>query len=73
MSDLELPLLFVTGALDKLANAAAIREHGYGQVASVDATLLHLRGYGHVDLAVGVYARDDVWTPVEAWISDRSH
>ena len=70
--DLELPVLFLSAQFDKLAHRQGIRQYGYEAVSSPDASLLDIQGYGHVDLATGIHVFEDVWTPIEDWISTRS-
>ena len=72
MSRIEIPILMVSGGMDKVANDGTIRRHAYVAVSSEDRTLLNLPRMGHGDIVVGYDAFAETWTPVESWISARS-
>ena len=71
MAEISLPVLFVSGQFDKLANDNVIRRHGYDAVSSEDRTLHRVLGHGHGDIVLGIDAFDLTWEPVEEWIAAR--
>ncbi len=72
MGEISLPVLFVSGQFDKLANDNVIRRHGYDAVASEDRTLHRVLGHGHGDIVLGIDAFEVTWEPVEEWIAARA-
>ncbi len=71
MATISLPVLFVSGEYDKLANDRIIRKYGYNTVRSEDRTLRRVLGHGHGDIVLGVDAFEQTWEPVESWIAAR--
>ncbi len=71
MDLIALPVLFLSGQCDKLANDHAIKVYGFDAVASEDRTLHRVMGHGHGDIVLGTDAFDVTWGPVEEWI--RTH
>jgi pimeloyl-ACP methyl ester carboxylesterase len=73
------PLLVIAGGLDKMApktDMLYVKDH----VGSTDVTYLefskdagYLADYGHLDLTLGVHAREEVYPKIHEWLVKRSH
>jgi hypothetical protein len=72
------PLLVIAGGLDKMApktDMVYVKDH----VASTDVTYLefskdagYFADYGHLDLNLGVHAREEVYPKIYEWLVKRS-
>ncbi len=72
------PLLAIAGGLDKMApktDMQYVKEH----VGSTDVTYLEFSrdegyrdDYGHLDLNLGIHARDEVYPKIYDWLVERS-
>lgn len=74
MRRIEVPVLFVAGSIDALAPPAVLAA-GFRAVASEDKAMTvfgrangHRADYGHVDLAIGEAAPDEVFPRVARWL-----
>ena len=74
MERIEVPMLFLAGALDQLAPPAVLLD-GYERVSSPDKKLEVLgvangysQDYGHVDLCIGKSAPDEVYPLIGNWL-----
>jgi len=74
MERIEVPMLFLAGALDQLAPPAVLLD-GYARVSSPDKKLEVLgvangysQDYGHVDLCIGKSAPDEVYPLIGNWL-----
>jgi lysosomal acid lipase/cholesteryl ester hydrolase len=69
MSSITTPVLVIAGRLDRIAAAPAVKD-GYRALGGPKQWLLITRAngahaeYGHMDLVIGTWAADDVWTPL---------
>ena len=66
-SVLRLPMLFVAGTHDRLANASMIFRDGYLATQAPDKDFIAVDA-GHLDVINGLNARDRVWLPTMAWM-----
>lgn len=79
LKDFTAPLLAIAGGHDQLGPPADI-QYVTAHVGSTDVTYLELSkkngftaDYGHLDLNLGLHARDEVYPRIGQWIRDRDH
>jgi pimeloyl-ACP methyl ester carboxylesterase len=72
------PLLAIAGRQDKMAPTQDVR-YAVDHAGSTDVTYLELSkeagystDYGHLDLNIGVHAREDVYPVIDGWLRTRS-
>jgi pimeloyl-ACP methyl ester carboxylesterase len=72
------PLLAIAGGRDKLAPKQDV-QYAFEHVGSSDKTYLEFSkeagyriDYGHLDLNLGMNAREDVYPKIKAWLGERS-
>lgn len=63
------PILFITGDLDAVNHKTTFR-YGYEGVSSEVKDFKCFVGYGHLDLLMGLEARETVFTYVADWLDD---
>jgi hypothetical protein len=68
--DLRLPLLFIAGDHDRLANADVIHDDGYALSASADKQYWRAEG-GHLDVISGRRSDAEVAQPLVQWFRAR--
>jgi pimeloyl-ACP methyl ester carboxylesterase len=61
------PILFVTGEKDAV-NPRTVYDHGFERVSSRVKDYRCCQGYGHIDLLLGLKAREDVFPPIADWL-----
>ena len=64
---LETPILFVTGELDPV-HPETVRTYGYERVSSEVKDFRRFEGFGHLDLLMGIRARDEVFPYIADWL-----
>jgi len=69
--NVRVPMLFVGGARDRLANVEMIYQDGYLQNKSPDKQFLAVEKAGHLDILSGKNAAREVMGPVLEWIRAR--
>jgi hypothetical protein len=72
------PLLVIAGGLDKMAPKTDM-EYVKNHVGSIDVTYLEFSkeagyraDYGHLDLNLGLYSRDEVYPKIYDWLVQHS-
>lgn len=76
MKRIRTPIFFIAGALDQLAPPAVLLE-AYARISSTDKRIEILSrangyraDYGHVDMAMGTHAPDEVFPLIARWLAD---
>jgi pimeloyl-ACP methyl ester carboxylesterase len=67
----KLPILFVGGGRDRLANATMIYEDGYRESDAPDKQFLGVPLFGHLDILQGIHAPHEVMAPIAKWLHER--
>ncbi len=67
----KLPILFVGGGRDRLANAEMIYQDGYVKSEAPDKQFLDVPLFGHLDILQGIHAPHDVMAPIAKWLHER--
>lgn len=70
-SNSKLPILFVAGGKDRLANAEMIYQDGYLPTRSDEKQFLKVENFGHLDIVTGIHAPREVMTPIAKWLHER--
>ncbi len=66
-----LPVLFVAGGRDRMANAQMIYRDGFEATASPDKDYILFEKAGHMDVLNGIHAPEHVMAPVAEWMKRR--
>ncbi|MEO5970393.1 MAG: alpha/beta fold hydrolase [Bdellovibrionia bacterium] len=67
----KLPILFVGGGRDRLANADMIYQDGYMKSEAPDKQFLGVPLFGHLDILQGIHAPHEVMAPIAKWLHER--
>lgn len=58
----------VSAARRGAVNPRTVRDYGFARVASEVKDFICCDGYGHIDLLLGLRARDEVFPRIAAWL-----
>ncbi|MEW6553892.1 MAG: alpha/beta fold hydrolase [Actinomycetota bacterium] len=64
------PVLFVTGEKDAV-NPRTVHDYGFQRVSSMVKDFICCKGYGHIDLLLGLRAREEVFPRIADWLEER--